>query len=125
MIFLIRHILIVLAAMFNAVMDKTKDTIQYDTSVFKNRNPKFWNDEAFEGGFLFGKYKYNAWHVCKTLMLFCVFLSCSLSLFLPLVIYQYNPFIAIFDFCLMGAEWILVFNLCLNKLFKNHLDKTI
>jgi len=49
---MISLILIFFAAMFNAVMDKTKDTIQYNSSQFRGLNPLFWNDEAWSGKFV-------------------------------------------------------------------------
>lgn len=101
--------LIFLAAIFNAVMDKTKDTIQFNSSVFKKLNPKFWNDEKSEHIFILGtKYKPNAWHISKSCMLFCFVFA----------IVFYAPFIPIIDFCVIGLIWILTFNLFYNHIFK-------
>jgi len=102
-------ILIFLAAFFNAVMDKTKDTIQFNSSVFKKLNPLFWNDEKSKHIFILGtKYKPNAWHISKSCMLFCFVFAIVL----------YTPFVAVIDFCVIGLIWILTFNLFYNHIFK-------
>lgn len=101
-------ILIFLAAVFNAVMDKTKDYIQYRTSLFYGLDERFWSDEK-KTNFIYGsKYKPNAWHLSKSAMLICL-------LAIPFV---YKPFLGIFDYLIFGTEWILIFNLFYNKLLK-------
>jgi len=109
---ILSYILIALAAIFSVVMDKTKDTIQYKTSVFYKWgwDSKFWNDEDYDKskGYLFGKYKFNAWHISKSLMLICL-------LAIPFV---YKPFLGKFDYLIFGTEWILVFNLFYNRILK-------
>lgn len=90
-------IYILLAVFFNSVMDKTKDTIQFNNSVFKELNPKFWNDEAWQGKFLpFTKYKLNAWHISKSLMVFFFCASISDSFY---------------EFVAYGIIWNVVFDL--------------
>lgn len=102
---MISLILIFLAAFFNAVMDKTKDTIQYNSSQFRGLNPYFWDDSMWMGKFVpFTRYKFNAWHVSKSLMLFC----------LLAVPFFYKPILGKLDYLLFGIEWILVFNLFYN-----------
>lgn len=106
---MITYILIALASLFNSVMDKTKDTIQYNSSIFRNWNPKFWNDQVSEHIFILGtKYKPNAWHISK---------SCMLTLLFLAIIY-YKPFIPILDFSCMGVAWVLPFNLFYNRILK-------
>jgi len=108
---MITYLLIVLAALFNSVMDKTKDTIQYNSSLFGKLgwNPKFWNDQVSEHIFILGtKYKPNAWHISKSCMLTSLFLA---------IIY-YKPFIPIVDFICMGAVWVMPFNLFYNHILK-------
>jgi len=106
---MISLILIFFAAMFNAVMDKTKDTIQYNSSQFRGLNPLFWNDEAWSGKFVpFTKYKLNAWHISKSLMLFCLLAT-------P---FFYKPIFGGWDYILFGLEWVFIFNLFYNKFLK-------
>jgi len=97
-------ILIFFAAIFNAIMDKTKDTIQFKSSIFKNKSSKFWNDEAWKGKFLpLTKYKANAWHISKSLMLLCLFIAISKT---------------ILEFAIISTVWLLVFNRFYNKILK-------
>ncbi len=118
--------LIILAAFFNAVMDKTKDTIQFENSIFKNKNPLFWDDQQSDGVFIpHTRYKVNAWHLSKSLVLFIL---------LGLLPIAYDPFCirflgkifsypkitgAILDIAIMGTLWIQVFNLFYNNILKS------
>ena len=100
-------ILIFFAAMFNAVMDKTKDTIQFDSSIFHKKNPLFWNDQAWAGEFVpLTEYKANAWHISKSLMLFCL-----IGLIFHKSVFGW------FDYIFLGVEWIIIFKLFYNKIF--------
>lgn len=60
-------IFVMLAGFFSAVMDKTKDSIQKNTSVFRNLG-QFWDDSQPASMVPFTKYKINAWHMAKTCM---------------------------------------------------------
>lgn len=93
---MITFILVTLAGIFNAVMDKI--AFNYSSSIFKNLNPRFWNLkeswknqwkwplEPFTGRYYFGLYKpryrenfpysstvlvwmTDAWHLAKAIML--------------------------------------------------------
>jgi len=106
---MLSFILIFFAAMLNAVMDKTKDTIQYNSSQFRGLNPYFWDDSMWMGKFVpFTRYKFNAWHISKSLMLLCL-------LAVPLF---YKPILGYCDYLLFGFEWIVIFNLFYNKILK-------
>jgi hypothetical protein len=103
-------ILIALAVLCNVVMDKTKDTIQYESSVFYKWgwNPKFWNDEAYDKEFVpFTKYKLNAWHLSKSAMLWLLFV-------IPFV---YKPFLGYLDYPIMLIEWVVLFSPMYHKIF--------
>lgn len=100
---IVNSILLILAAFFNAVMDKTKDTIQYNTSVFKDLNKRFWNDEEYTNYVPFTKYKLNAWHLSKSLMIICICTAMSCT---------------IWEFIIYGIIWNLVFNFLYNKALK-------
>lgn len=96
-------VLLILAAFFSAVMDKTKDTIQYNSSVFKNWNKRFWNDEEKTNYFWITKYKINAWHLSKSLLVICICAAMSCT---------------ICEFIIYGLIWNLVFNFLYNKALK-------
>jgi hypothetical protein len=99
---MITVILVIIAGILNAVMDKI--AFNFRTSIFKNLNPKFWNLQEswknqwawplqpFTGWYYFGLYKpqykenfpysntfmvwaTDAWHLAKALMLTCIMLS--------------------------------------------------
>ena len=97
-------VLIILAAFFNSVMDKTKDTIQYNSSVFKNWNKRFWNDEEPTQYFWRTKYKVNAWHLSKSLMIICICAAMSVT---------------ILEFICYGIIWNVTFNFLYNKALKS------
>ena len=95
-------VLLILAAFFSAVMDKTKDTIQYKSSVFKKWG-KFWNDEEPTEYFWKTKYKLNAWHLSKSMLVICICAAISRT---------------IIEFIIYGIIWNLVFNIMYNKALK-------
>lgn len=64
---ILASLFIVLAGFFSAVMDKTKDTIQKNSSIFKNKGD-FWDDSKPAKMIPHTKYKTNAWHIAKSLM---------------------------------------------------------
>jgi len=87
-------LLIVLAAMFNAGMDTLYGN--FEGSIFKNLNPKFWNPyeswvnkwehgdkakgEKFFGSSTFLVFLTDGWHLLKTLMLLCLSAAVTLQL---------------------------------------------
>ena len=114
---MISLILVIIAGIFNAVMDKID--FNFTTSIFKNKNPKFWNLkeswknqwswplEPYTGWYYFGLYKprnkenfpysstflvvlTDAWHLSKTLML--ISLSTAIICYTPLI----TPIIDVF-----------------------------
>lgn len=102
-------IFIHLAAMFNAVMDKTKDTIQYDSSIFYNRDPLFWDDQRSKSEFIIGtKYKPNAWHISKSI-------AGCLLLALP---FTYKSLFGGLDYLIFLTMYIQSFNLYKDHVFK-------
>jgi len=107
MIFL-TYILWCLAAMFNALMDRVENE-NFHVSIFSKLNQKFWyKRESWKyAKKLFG-YKFDAWHLSKSLMIVLILLS----------IYFYQPFLPIIDLIVLGTLWNLTFNLFYNYIFK-------
>lgn len=128
-------IFIALAAASNAMMD----TLAHHYYMFRWKdkvNENFWDPTVSWQN----KYKTNmpdaltdAWHIFKLLMLFFMISAISvmsvnvltLDVDLPLILkktFIFHPFIFkwlvyCFYLTILGIEWILVFNLCYNKLF--------
>lgn len=63
---------IFLAAFFNACMDAFENTPNFDESIFKNWNKKFWcKDVSCNYVKLIFGYRPDAWHISKTCMVLC------------------------------------------------------
>lgn len=122
---MISLILVILAAICNAVMDVT--SFHYEKSIFSKLNPKWWNPYIswknkyvnWDGGkrtektiWLGIKYPTaltDAWHLFKSTMI----------TLLVLAIVLYTPFINLYvDFAIIGIGWNVAFNLFYNKIFK-------
>lgn len=74
------------------------------TSKFKKLNQRFWyKRESWKYAKKIFGYKFDAWHISKTLMIFCICGAIA------------NTFI---QFCILGGIWILIFNTFYNKIFK-------
>lgn len=104
---MISAILLFLAAVFNAVMDLTESERFY-VSVFRNLNERFWYKRVSwkYAKKIFG-WKFDAWHVAKSLMIICA----------SLAIVLYKPvFPWYIDFVLAGVLWNGTFNLFYNKI---------
>ena len=65
----------ILAAVFNAIMDKLENENFY-TSVFKNLNEKFWyKRESWKYAKKIFGYKIDGWHLAKSAMIICLCLA--------------------------------------------------
>jgi len=123
------YIFIVLAAVFNAVMDRVENSIQFKVSVFKNLNSEFWckTISAHSKNFIpFTKYRVDAWHLAKSGMIIC-FVS-SAAFYHPFVENFLQPFIdnyalagKVIFIILGGGIYNLTFNLFYNNVFKSKL----
>lgn len=83
----------------------------YSTSIFKNLNERFWNPyESWKyAPHIFG-YVWDAWHIAKTCMLFC--LLGAVVLYVPITNYK------ILDWCILGTLWNLNFSLFYDRVFR-------
>ncbi len=73
MTFIVSYILIFIAAFFNACMDAFENTPNFNESIFKNLDKRFWcKDVSWQyAKKLFG-YKFDSWHLAKSAMIFCL-----------------------------------------------------
>jgi hypothetical protein len=114
---MISFLLIILAGIFNSVMDVLKSN--FCQSKFSDLNPFFWNPtlswhnkwkngdakqgEKFFGASTFLVWLTDAWHVFKMLMLVCIMLSVVL----------YHPWLGLLpDFFLHLLGFTIPFELC-------------
>ncbi len=108
-LFIISYILLFLAAFFNACMDCFENTPNFNESIFKNLDKKFWcKDVSWQYAKKLGGYKFDAWHMCKSSMIICI--DGAISLQLPS--HQWLHFIC------LGVLWNLVFVAWYHKIFK-------
>lgn len=69
---MVSYALVLLAALFNAVMDATENAPNFNESIFKRLSQKFWLKEVSwkAAKKIFG-YKLDAWHLAKSCMILC------------------------------------------------------
>lgn len=92
---------IILAALFNAVMDSVENEHFFDT-VFRDKDKSFWyKRESWNKATQFGGYKFDAWHLAKSAMIFCFVLAILL----------YRSWFGWWDFVIIGVIWNISFNL--------------
>lgn len=115
-------IFIFIAAVCNAVMDKTQ--FHYHKSIFKTLNPYFWNGEIswrnkyinrdpLQGLKSIPVQFTDAFHLFKSLMI----------IFFAVAVVTYNQMInSIIDLLIMGACWNGTFNCFFNKILANELE---
>lgn len=116
-----------LSGMFNAFMDKTETTNQFENSVFYNKNPLYWSKVAASGAkkLPFTKYPWNAWHNAKSGVVIADSIGKVLMLLAGYCLYTYFKtewywWLAIASLWLIlhGTIRIQSFNLFYDNLFK-------
>ena len=104
-------ILVVIAAIANACMDRVETTIHFNASVFRDLNPKFFSkvDSAGAKRLPFTNYPINFWHICKSVMI------CSL-LAIPFV--HNTLFHPLIDYVIFGLLYNITFELFYSKILR-------
>lgn len=107
---MISVILIILAAIFNSVMDRVENE-NFFRSVFKNLDQKFYyKRESWKHAKQIFGYKLDCWHIAKSLMIVC----------LALAVVFYSPIFNWWvDFLLFGILWNATFNIFYSRLLKS------
>jgi hypothetical protein len=104
-----------LAGMFKAVADTL--THHFDTSVFKNRERKWWDPVIswkYAKVLPWTKYKVDAWHVANSLQIIC---WCAAMAGMTYILHRASfPWWAIFIGS--GLLFNISFNLFYNKIFR-------
>lgn len=105
---MLSSLFIILAAVLNSLMDIFENE-NFHKSIFNDLNQKFWyKRESWKyAKKLFG-YKFDAWHICKSLMIICFCLA----------LVFYKPIFGYIDILFYGALWNLTFNIFYNKILK-------
>lgn len=113
---MISLVLWALASVCNAVMDTLAH--HFYVSVFQKKDPKFWNPEVSwkEVGYLpFTKFKADAWHLVKSLMIILIALAICFKPY-----WVKTGMDIIMYLILLGVVWNGTFSLFYNKLLKYH-----
>jgi hypothetical protein len=110
MTFIVSYVLILLAAFFNACMDAFENTANFNESIFKNLDKRFWcKDVSWNyAKKLFG-YKFDSWHLAKSAMIFCLIGA--------VIVYRPHHQWWV-HFISMGLIWNATFFLFYHKIFR-------
>lgn len=105
-----------LACFFNAVMDAVENE-NINESIFKNLPKQFWaKRESWKyAPRLFG-FKFDAWHIAKFLMIFCLILTGLAAVYFQLPLKKWQDwalYIAVAGIVWNGGFWLFY-----HKLFK-------
>jgi len=104
-------ILIILAAIANACMDRVETTIHFNNSVFSNLKASWWcKEQSWQTKYIpFTHYKPDFWHLCKSVMI------CSL-LAIPFV--HNTLFHPLIDYVIFGLLYNITFELFYSKILR-------
>lgn len=70
---MISLLFVLIASFFNSCMDTFENTPNFNESIFKNFDKKFWcKDVSWQYAKRIGGYKFDAWHLSKSAMIFCI-----------------------------------------------------
>lgn len=109
-----------LAAFFNAVMDATENEPNFNESILKNLNPKWWlKSVSCNYVKLIAGYRPDAWHLSKTCMVFSITGAIISAIFVGVYL-AHNPSLLFISGSIsaIGAAWIGSFDLFYNLIFK-------
>lgn len=110
-----------LAAFFNAVMDATEDAPNFNESIFRNLNTRFWlKSVSWQYAKKIFGYKLDAWHIAKTCMVICISGAIMASLCAGLTghVHIVNWYWWIKCLAVIGFVWNSTFILFYHKIFK-------
>lgn len=126
-LYLLSQICNSIAAVCSALMDKTETEIQFNDSIWWNKNPAYWSKvfSAKVNNFLKRtKYRWDAWHNAKSGMIIAYMVHGILLalafLFMPIE-YLTLPYMVSFisaHIALFALNNIKTFDLFYNKIFK-------
>lgn len=108
MIFLFSYGLILLAAFFNACMDAFENTPNFNESIFKNLDKRFFcKDVSWQYAKKMFNYRVDAWHLSKSAMIFCIVGA----------IVIHFPDHNVLHFIAIGVLWNIIFVAFYHKIF--------
>lgn len=108
--FIWSYMLVFFAAFFNSIMDSTENFANFNKSIFKNLDQKFWlKEESWKYAKMIFGWRADIWHISKSAMIFCF--AGAIILFRPTHQWWVH-------FISLGIIWNATFWLFYNKLFR-------
>lgn len=106
--FIITYLLIIIAALLNAVMDRTENIVAFNRSIFSHMDKRFWCKEISwqYASKVFG-WKADAWHIAKSAMI--------ILLALAMIVFK-STGVWFIDLLMIGVTWNMVFVFSYHKL---------
>ncbi len=106
------YILWFMAAVLNAVMDRTDNSVAFNRSIFNHLDPKFWNKAiSWQYAKQVFNWKADCWHIAKSAMIICL----AASLYFVLI--SVNGF-KWWEVPILGIVWNVTFNTFYNHILK-------
>lgn len=98
------YLLIILAALLNAVMDRTENIVAFNRSIFSHLDQKFWCKEiSWQYATKIIGWKADAWHIAKSGMI-CLLIA---------IIFFHVPW---WHYFILGVTWNVSFTFFYHKL---------
>jgi hypothetical protein len=115
--------LVFLMAFFNAVMDATENDPNFNESIFRKLNRKFWlKTVSWEFAKKIFGYKLDAWHLAKSCMVMCIAGALVLCVIIGIIIGSGGKAIYWANYLLffggIGLLWNGTFRLFYHIIFK-------
>ena len=107
-IIMISITLFLLASICNACMDTLKD--HFDVSVFQKFDESFWNPAISWKKKTFLTYRFDGWHILKSLVI--ILICFSIVLYKPITDYW------LLDIFIYGMAWNICFEVFWSKILK-------
>ena len=105
-------LLVMLAGMCNAAMDRLENEVAFNRSIFRKLNRDFWlKSESWDNAKRIFGWKADAWHIAKSTA--AILISIAISL------YETTGYLFL-DLVILGAAWNASFNLFYHQIFFKH-----
>jgi uncharacterized membrane protein len=117
---IITTILIVIAAICNAICDRLENKVSFNGSIFYKKDITFWCKELSwnRAKRIFG-YKIDAWHLFKSVWICALLLAVCINIcFFNDVMPEFLNLLIIF--IASGTIWNVTFNIFYNRILKRH-----
>lgn len=97
------YVIVFVAAILNAVMDRTENIVAFNRSIFSHLDKRFWCKEiSWQYAMKIAGWKADAWHIAKSVMV-CLLLSLA---FFDVLWWEY---------LLLGLLWNVTFTFFYHK----------